>query len=61
MTGIGKIVPHYLEDNYEDDNEYIELLLSNILVDERRCWDLFADAGNRAGFGSGGRLYAAAG
>lgn len=33
--GIGKIVPHYLEDNYEDDNEYIELLLSNILVDER--------------------------
>lgn len=34
-NGIGNITPHYLEDNLDDKNEYVELLLSSILVDER--------------------------
>ena len=33
--GIEEIRPHYLADNMDDDNEYIELLFSNILVDDR--------------------------
>lgn len=33
--GVGAITPHYLEDNMDEGNEYIELLLSNILVDDR--------------------------
>ena len=30
--GIEEIRPHYLADNMDDDNEYIELLFSNISV-----------------------------
>ncbi len=34
-NGVEEVQPHYLTDNLEDDNEYIELLFSNILVDDR--------------------------
>jgi len=30
-----EVAPHYLADNMEKDNEYVELLLSSVLVDER--------------------------
>lgn len=29
------VTPHYLENNLEEDNEYFEMLLSSILVDDR--------------------------
>ncbi len=33
--GIGGVMPHYLKDNMENENEYVERLFSNILTDDR--------------------------
>lgn len=46
--GIGRVTPHYLEDNLESENEYIERLFSNVLTDDRFwviCLSLLAAGG----------------